>query len=288
MSDFKLEKRSNLSLNEFIEEYRERNLPVVFTDAAQKWGATEKWTPSYLKENFGHKTVKIDVQEYNFGEFIDMALNSTDEDPAPYLRECDITEVFPELMADITPIFKYTAPNRLMHPFIFNMFRQSGMKAGFPELLFGGTGGQFPRLHFDNWYVHAFVTQVYGDKEFTVYPPDQGEYLYPIKNRHNISELTEFINPDPNKYPLYKHATPYRIVVKQGETIFVPGGWWHVTKMLTPSIAVSYNSITRENWQAFRKDVKRIMQQRKGKPLMGQALSTYLAATGPLLNATGY
>jgi len=219
LQNFKLEKRTDLSLEEFIEEYRKPSIPVVFTDAANNWGATGKWTPEYLKDRFGHKTVSIDGKEYNFGQFIDMAMNSTDENPAPYLRECDVTEVFPELMEDITPILKYTTPNRLMNPLVFGAFRRPGMQAGFPELLFGGTGGQFPRLHFDNWYVHAFVTQIYGDKEFTVFPPDQTEYLYPAEGRYNLSELKEFVNPDPEKYPLYKHATPYRIVVKQGETI---------------------------------------------------------------------
>ena len=37
------------------------------------------------------------------------------------------------------------------------------------ELFFGGNGGVFP-LHFDELYMHTQITQIYGSKQFYIFP----------------------------------------------------------------------------------------------------------------------
>ena len=39
-----IDRRSNLSVEDFIREYEEPNIPVVITDVACKWKGFGKWT----------------------------------------------------------------------------------------------------------------------------------------------------------------------------------------------------------------------------------------------------
>jgi hypothetical protein len=36
----------------------------------------------------------------------------------------------------------------------------------------------------------------------------------------------------------------------------VPAGWWHTTKILTPSITVSASRVNDSNWRDFSQDLK--------------------------------
>ena len=71
-----------------------------------------------------------------------------------------------------------------------------------------------------------------------MYAPDQSKYVYPKKGAKNIansSTIPDIENPDFEKFPLFKKANPIRFVLKAGEMLFVANGWWHTTKMHTPS-----------------------------------------------------
>lgn len=283
MGEFTVERRSAVPLDEFVRKYRRPGVPVVLSDAAIDWEAHKTWSFEFLRETLGDRAVTIDGENHNFGEFLDRVLTSSDTDPAPYLRECDITTVFPELMADIAPALMYAQPNWMTHSLVHRaFFTTSGMSSGCPELLIGGTGGHFPTLHFDTLYVHAFITQIQGDKEFTVFPPDQARYLYPKPDRHNQSQVNVEA-PDLDRFPQYRNATPHRFVVGPGETVFMPSGWWHVTRLLTPSIAVSFNSVSEENWPNFRSDAHRRLTETRRQPLLGAAMKHYMAAISPLV-----
>lgn len=253
------------------------------------WKAYSKWKPEFFKEELGSKNVKVDDKQYKLRDFINLVLISTDDHPAPYLRETDILEFFPELMPDIQPRLTYMLPNRLMSKFLFFLWLvKPPTREGFPELLIGGKGGRFPVLHYDGWYTHAFITQLCGDKEFTLYPPEQAEYLYPIHNNThnncNKSSIQDIQYPNLGRYPLFTKATPLKVIVKQGETIFLPGGWWHTTRMLTTSIAVSLNSVSESNWQQFSQEVVRLLRYKYNQPILAIAAKVYLAGIGVLLS----
>lgn len=273
-----VDRRPDLSVKDFQEQYRNPGRPVVIPGATRNWKAFGRWTPELLKDNWGTKVVEIDGYSYKFDEFIDMVVNSDEDDPAPYLVECDMTVQFPELLPEIYPPFPYLFPNRLMNKLV----RTPGTSAqyqGYPELLIGGRGGQFPMLHYDSGHIHAFITQIYGDKEFTLFEPQQSIYLYPIEGFDHMSSIRDIDDPDLLRFPLFEKATPKRVIVKQGETIFVPAGWWHVTKMLTPSIAVSMNSVSRSNWDAFCKDYLKTQDRRNR-----MYLTPYLYCLGKYFN----
>src|SRR5216110_561808 len=62
-----IDRRENLSYDEFIETYVKRNLPVIIKNAFPEWEAMRKWTPGYLKEKVGHRTVVVDGKDIALG-----------------------------------------------------------------------------------------------------------------------------------------------------------------------------------------------------------------------------
>ena len=76
-------------------------------------------------------------------------------------------------------------------------------------------------------------------------------------------------------------ATPMRFVLRGGETIFNPAGWWHATRILSPSIAMVISTVNRSNWRAFSRDRS---APRPGLPAWkARGIAMYLAAVGGLL-----
>jgi hypothetical protein len=186
-------------------------------------------------------------------DFIDLVVNSTDAKPAPYLRNEIIDRFLPQLLPDIAPLPEYFSPNWLEGP--FSKILYSRLHGGSAELYIGGKGGKFPFVHFDSWHTHAFICQLYGTKEFTAYSPQQTPYIYVKPDRYNVSQIPDLENPDYEKYPLFRRATPMRFQLEPGEILFIPGGWWHTAKMLNPSISVSVNRANASNWSAMTRDL---------------------------------
>lgn len=259
-----IEKRSGLSYSAFVEEYVKPRRPVILTDAATNagWRALEKWTPEYLKQKIGSKTVELrggkfhvlsESREYRFSEYVDECLASTPENPAPYMYGVPIAEELPELMQDFSDL-PYYFPDRLRSSFAPPRWR---VPYGLLTFLVGGKGACFPELHFDRDHMDVFVTQVCGNKEFIVISPDQTEYVYQDERFRTKSAIQDVENPDFERYPLFENVRPAHGLVQPGETVYVPDGWWHTTKVSNFSVAVSMNTVNALNWGAFTADTCR-------------------------------
>jgi histone arginine demethylase JMJD6 len=238
--------------DEFINQYLKPCKPVVVKNATPNWPAHQTWDFAFFQKKYGDRQVKIDGKCYNFSKFIDLVLEGNDENPAPYLRELNIPINFPELMFYLCPDIQYTLPNRLTSKLLPKVLERSwGMRKGMVELLIGGKGSGFPFLHYDLFKSHGFVTQICGDKEFYLYSPVDSEYLYPKNSQKDISSIKNIEDFDLHQFPLFAKAKKLRVIVKQGESIFIPSGWWHTTKIVTPSIAVLVNFMNADKWSAL-------------------------------------
>lgn len=257
MQDFSIERRTNLSYREFAETYLYPGKPVIISDALESWPAMKKWNLDYFKDNFGDFEVTVQGELITLGEFIDEVTASSTENPSRYFNGLVIPKDLPALVDDILPEVKYTLPDRMRSNLL--PFYKEPTPHGIPELLITGLGGKF-KLHYDQYHLLGFVTQVFGDKEFTIYGPEQSQYLYPnaVPLRENFSDLTDIDNVDLDLFPLYEQAKPYKFVLHAGEMFFNPQGWWHTTRALTPSIATVISTVNEANWSEFTDDYCRI------------------------------
>lgn len=273
-----VEKKYRLSYEEFAKKHLFANYPVVIGDACEGWAAKGKFTPAFFKERYSDRDVSIDGKTYKLGDYIDWMLTGTEENPAPYPCTLQIERDYPELMPDVQPRLKYALPDRIHNKFLPNRLLSG---ANTLEIFFGSPGAQFPYVHYDYMSLHAYITQLYGQKEFTVIPPDQTAYVYPKPGNTWVSEVNDIRNPDLEKYPLFAKATPVTFVVGPGETLFIPCGWWHTARSLTPTISVALDCLNASNWKNFMQEVDTNMQQRK--PQLAKAVKTYLSVLGGVL-----
>jgi hypothetical protein len=83
-----------------------------------------------------------------------------------------------------------------------------------------------------------------------------GEYIdaHRTRNGSNRSSIRDIEQPNLKRFPLFAKATPTVFDLRPGETLFVPSGWWHTVKLLSPSITISVNAANRLNWRAFVRD----------------------------------
>jgi histone arginine demethylase JMJD6 len=248
-----IDRRHCLPYEEFVQEYLFLKKPVILTGALPDWRALNTWTPNYFKNRYGSKTLTIDGNKYTMADFIDRVNSSSAQNPAPYLRNAVIDQFLPELLADIEPLPRYFFPNWLDGR--LSRALRSRLHDGSPELYIGGAGAKFPFLHFDSYHTHAFLTQIYGVKEYTAFSVDQTPLIYVDPHQYNVSQITDIENPDLQKFPLFAQAAPMKFQLHPGEILFIPGGLWHTAKMLTPSISISVNRANASNWSTLTHDM---------------------------------
>jgi hypothetical protein len=244
---------SQLSYDDFIVNFVRANRPVVVRGAASAWPAMRRWTPDYFRKRFPDVPVQVSYDSnIPFSRFVNEVEASTVEEPGPYMYRLFLHEDLPDALEDLVPQQPFAFPRRLASPLMPEYWRRPD---GYLKLLFGGVGGGFPVLHYDTENAHATITEIYGDKEFILFPPGDGAYLYPKADRPNHSQITDPTRPDLTRFPLAANATCYRTVLKPGDMVFVPCGWWHTARVLTTSISVGMNILDKSNWDGFVREV---------------------------------
>ena len=262
---------------DFYDQHVLGSRPAVVRDAT-RWPAFGKWSLDFFRTQFADHKITAGNRDFRMADFIDTIERSTPENPAPYLREWPINRELPALLPDITPPPAVTLPNWINGNLLPKRWKIYG---GVPELLIGGNGAGFPYLHFDAYHQHAFITQVVGGKDFVMFDPKDTPYLYPLGGDSLKTQLTDVRKVDLEKYPLFAKATPITFRLQPGETVFVPAGWWHVTYIDEPTIAVSLNTANGSNWKAMARDMS--LESEGVKRLIKRTYLEMLGVVLPLL-----
>src|SRR5438132_143991 len=193
-----IDRRGGLSRAEFIREYRDAQLPVILTDASKDWPALGKFTFEFFKTELGDREVTIRGKKYRLGEFIDILLTSTRDKPAPYPCKLNLRAEFADLAA-AAPRYDFANPDRVHSRLLPKRFLDGLYDL---EVFIGGPGGEFPYLHYDYLGLFAYINMIVGEKEFTIYSPDQEPFLYVNSQIGWTSTIENHHHPDLQKYPL--------------------------------------------------------------------------------------
>ncbi len=259
---------SEFSHERFINEHWKPGIPLVLKNATRVWGAYNTFSPDWFRTNYGSRKTVVNGKEYTMNEIMDLVEGKDTSRPVPYPCKYEMGGAWPELTSMITPLnIGFAKPNWMES----SWFRR-GYWGGITELFIGGPGGKFPYVHLDYYHMSAWINQLHGHKEFTVWPRGQEEYLYPDPTDKWKSTIPDIENVDLEKFPLYKKATPIKFVVGPGETLFIPFGIWHTAKSLEPTISVAFDLLNDHNFPLFLKDVWEFKKR--------QSLVKAVAATG--------
>lgn len=103
-----------------------------------------------------------------------------------------------------------------------------------------GPSNTISPIHYDK--KENFLCQVLGYKQITLVCPEHTEFLYPFEGDmlHNTSQLDLSQPIDFERFPLAQRASFRDLLIAPGQTLFIPYGWWHFVRSLTPSISVSF------------------------------------------------
>lgn len=218
MKLYQIERRTNLSREEFQNHYLKNRIPVIFTDLAANWEATNKWTFDWLSENYGHIKVPLFANDFHkagksymtpkkelpFGEYLALIQREPTE-----LRMFlfNIFNHAPELLND------FSIPT-IMDGFITNH----------PYMFFGGEGS-FVNLHYDIDCSSVFLTQFQSRKKVLLFSPKQSVLLY--QHPYTVQSHIDVLRPDYKRFPALKEVEGHECVIKHGETLYIPSCYWH-------------------------------------------------------------
>ena len=228
----------NISKEDFIKHYFKPQKPVVIESLIEDWPAYSKWNFDYIKEVAGDKIVPlyddrpVDYKDgfneahanMKMSEYIDLLKR----EPTKYrIFLWNILKEIPQLQND----FRYPDLGlRLMK--------------GLPMLFFGGKDSH-TFMHYDIDLANIFHFHFEGKKQCILFDQDQSKYLYKIPHALIPREDIDFSNPDFSKWPALKHAKGYIADLSHGEVLYMPEGYWHYMKYLTPGFSMSLRAIAR-------------------------------------------
>ena len=258
-------RRSKMSLSGF-EKHLSLGAPVVITRAIEAWPAFHErpWkNPHYLLSKMlgGRRLVPVELgrsyTDENWGQtiipfrdFVDEYLLAQHGEKLGYLAQHELFSQIPSLRRDIyVPDFCYTsppppAPGTPLHGQDIKELAEPILNAWL------GPTGTISPLHTDPY--HNILCQVVGKKYVRLYAPDQTEKLYPrgvegagidMSNTSRVPveevEMGGLVVDDEHAFPLFADAAYVETVLCEGECLYIPVGWWHYVRGLTPSFSVS-------------------------------------------------
>lgn len=239
-----------LTGEEFLDHYYAPSRPVVLGNAVSDWPACKKWSPDYLLEKLGERTVEYQggrtsdadfemnkdrhKQSASFAEFMKLIGSGKDND---YYITAYNSGVNQEALAPIGEDLG-TLDEYLRH------------EPGRLEAMFWiGPKNTFTPLHHD--LTNNLLVQFVGRKRVIVASPAETPRLY--NDVHVFSRIRNVTAPgvDLATYPLLDGAAFQEIILKPGDALFIPIGWWHQITSLDFSVSATYTNFRwpNEGWQ---------------------------------------
>lgn len=234
-----IERVKTISKADFFNNYVKKQIPVVVEELTHDWPAYEKWRLNYIKEVAGDKTVPL-------------------YDDRPVKAEDGFNEAHAKMkMSDYIDLLEKGPTNYRI--FLYNIMKEVPvLKNDFkwpniglnlvkqlPMLFFGGENSKV-FMHYDIDYSNILHFNFNGEKQCILFAPDQTKYMYKIPHSLISREDIDFDNPDYEKFPALKYAEGYICNLKHGEMLYMPEGYWHYMKYLTPSISMSLRAFPRK------------------------------------------
>eukprot|EP00116_Pleurobrachia_bachei_P004936 sb/3465198/ len=196
--------------------------PFVMRGVIDHWIALSKWTPQYFVDNFGDRTVPVEVgsaytsanwtqklmtMEKFVKEHMCSAANSVG-----YLAQFDLFHHIPSLRNDIAPLD------------YISLFSENSVD----QCWFGPAGTVSP-LHHDRY--HNLFCQIHGHKRFIMFDRVEGMAAHESVLLSNTSQLdveSDFIKEQ-----------AWYVEVGPGDVLYIPIHWWHHVRSLSVSFSVS-------------------------------------------------
>ncbi len=230
-----IERREGVDADTFFGTYVAGNLPVLLPDFARDWPAVGRWSLEHLERVVGDAPVMVSegrgalpVHERNSGLG---SRETTVRELVARIREAGETDDFYAVAQDRNLMRPELAPLLADLDLGRGLLDQERLTAG--AALWLGPAGTVTPLHHDNSSI-LFV-QVVGRKRITLVAPSEVALL---ESAHAM-----YAQREPEELPPEVHR--HELELGPGDTLFLPVGWWHHVRALSPSISLAFNALAR-------------------------------------------
>ncbi len=229
---------STLTKEAFLKDYYKPQRPVVIEKAIEGWPAYSKWSLEYMRQMAGDKIVPL---------YDDRPVDHRDGFNEPHAK-MRMSEYIDLLKREPTRyrIFLWNILREvpgLQQDFEYPDFGLPLMK-GLPMLFFGGEDS-YTFMHYDIDLANIFHFHFEGKKECILFSQSENKYLYKVPHSLITHEAIDFANPDFGQWPALRHAKGFRAELGHGEVLYMPEGYWHYMRYLTPGFSMSLRAIAR-------------------------------------------
>lgn len=234
-----IERVKTISKQDFYNNYAKKQKPLVIEQLTSDWPAYEKWKFAYMKNMAGDKTVPL-------------------YDDRPVSHKDGFNQAHAKMkMADYIDLLESKPTNYRI--FLYNLMKQVpklredfkwpdiGLKLvkQLPMLFFGGENSRV-FMHYDIDYSNILHFHFQGTKQCVLFAPSETPYLYKVPHALISREDIDFDNPDFDKWPALEKARGLICNLKHGEMLYMPEGYWHYMKYLTPGFSMSLRAFPRK------------------------------------------
>ena len=249
-----IERVKTISKKDFFTNYVKPQKPVVIERLTEDWPAYDKWNLGYINAIAGEKIVPL-------------------YDDRPVSHKDKFNEAHATMkMSEYIQLLKTQPTNYRI--FLYNLMKEVpqlkndfkwpdiGLKLvkQLPMLFFGGENSKV-FIHYDIDYSNILHFHFHGKKRCILFAPDQTPYLYKVPHALISREDIDYDNPDFEKFPALRHAKGYVTNLEHGEMLYMPEGYWHYMKYLTPGFSMSLRALPRKI-SNFSKAIYNIMVMR--------------------------
>jgi len=230
-----IDRVGTISKEEFLENYFKPQKPVVIEDFVKDWPAFTKWDLDYMAEVVGDKIVplydnrpvdhKDGFNEPHAKMKMSQYINLLKNEPTKYrIFLWNMLKEVPQLQKDFT-------------------YPDFGLKImkGLPMLFFGGKDSH-TFMHYDIDLANIFHIHFNGKKQVILFDQSQNDFLYKVPHSLITREDINFLDPDYEKWPALKKAVGYKTQLDHGNILYMPEGYWHYMRYVTPGFSMSLRS----------------------------------------------
>lgn len=234
-----IERVKTISKKDFYHNYVLKQEPLVVEQLTSDWPAFEAWKLEYIKEIAGDKIVPL-------------------YDDRPVTHKDGFNEAHATMkMSDYIDLLQKEPTNYRI--FLYNLMKEVpqlkndfkwpniGLKLvkQFPMLFFGGENSKV-FMHYDIDYSNILHFHFHGKKRCVLFDPNQTPYLYKVPHALISREDIDFDDPDFEKWPALKKAKGFVCELNHGEMLYMPEGYWHYMKYITPGFSMSLRAFPRK------------------------------------------
>jgi len=234
-----IERVKTISKEDFYNNYVKKQKPLVIEQLTLDWPAFEKWNLHYIKETAGEKTVPL-------------------YDDRPVSHKDGFNEAHAKMkMADYIDLLLREPTNYRI--FLYNLMKEVpalkndlkwpdiGLRLvkQLPMLFFGGENSRV-FMHYDIDYSNILHFHFHGKKRCVLFAPNQTPFLYKVPHALISREDIDFDHPDFEKWPALKKAEGFVCELNHGEMLYMPEGYWHYMKYVTPGFSMSLRAFPRK------------------------------------------